>query len=390
MQEAGGRQYWVSTLNRIASPVLSALEQGTLHASLPGFGRQENAKFAPLEAFGRLYCGIAPWLGAQGIDAEEEALRQKCLDGVARCVTMAVDPESPDYMGFGELGNQTLVDAAFLAQGLLRSPRALLDGLSARTRDMLIVALRSTRKIIPGNNNWLLFSAMVEAGLYCLEDESYDLVRIVNAVRLMMSYYKGDGIYGDGAMLHCDYYNSYVIHPMLVDILSVLSGKHRSLEACQPVVRERASRCATVLEHMIAPDGTFPVLGRSMCYRFGAFHLLAQMAYLHGLEDAVSPAGVRCGLEAAIRRCMAGNAMLDEKGWLRPGIAGYQPGLAESYINTGSLYLCATAFLPLGLPPQDAFWHDPDQDWTGKKIWKGEDYAADHHMNDAGAFQTML
>ncbi len=35
-------------------------------------------------------------------------------------------------------------------------------------------------------------------------------------------WYKGDGWYGDGVDLHMDYYNSYVIHPMLLDVLEVM------------------------------------------------------------------------------------------------------------------------------------------------------------------------
>lgn len=35
------------------------------------------------------------------------------------------------------------------------------------------------------------------------------------------AWYKGDGIYGDGAEFHLDYYNSYVIHPLLLQVLKI-------------------------------------------------------------------------------------------------------------------------------------------------------------------------
>lgn len=73
--------------------------------------------------------------------------------------------------------------------------------------------------------------------------------------------------------------------------------------------------------------------------------------------------------------------MFDAKGWLRPGVYGYQPELAEGYINTGSLYLCAAVFLPLGLPPQDEFWFARDESWTSKKVWAGEVAPIDHAIN---------
>jgi hypothetical protein len=68
----------------------------------------------------------------------------------------------------------------------------------------------------------------------------------------------------------------------------------------------------------------------------------------------------------------------DSKGWLQIGLAGHQPSLGETYISTGSLYLCSAAWLPLGLPHTHAFWADADAAWTQKKVWVGEDLPADH------------
>ena len=79
-------------------------------------------------------------------------------------------------------------------------------------------ARASTRPIAPHFNNWLLFSAMVEAGLKAL-GANWDRARVDYALRQHEQWYKGDGAYGDGPELHWDYYNSFVIHPMLVDVL---------------------------------------------------------------------------------------------------------------------------------------------------------------------------
>ena len=55
-----------------------------------------------------------------------------------------------------------------------------------------------------------------------------------------------------------------------------------------------------------------------------------------------------------------------------------KPEMAEAYISTGSLYLCSAAWLPLGLPASDPLWTDAAKPWTSKKVWNGEDVAADH------------
>ena len=74
-------------------------------------------------------------------------------------------------------------------------------------------------------------------------------------------------------------------------------------------------------------------------------------------------------------------ATFNDKGWLNIGLAGWQPGLAEGYINTGSIYLCTQVFLPLGLSPTDDFWTKPDAPWTAVKIWSGQDAKADHAVD---------
>ena len=51
-------------------------------------------------------------------------------DLARRAIARAVDPASPDFLNFTR-DRQPLVDAAFLAQGLLRAPRALRDELDA-------------------------------------------------------------------------------------------------------------------------------------------------------------------------------------------------------------------------------------------------------------------
>jgi hypothetical protein len=139
-------------------------------------------------------------------------------------------------------------------------------------------------------------------------------------------------------------------------------------------------RYAEVLERGISPEGAFPAYGRSIVYRFGAFHLLAQVALEGRLHAPLRPAGVRSALTAVIRRSLEAPGTFDEGGWLRPGLAGNQPSLAERYICRGSLYLCCAAFLPLGLPPADPFWSSPGEAWTSRRLYQGDDLPADHAL----------
>lgn len=371
------RKFWLDSLLKIADPVLHALDAGVLKQRLPVFhpGRQA---YAPLEAFGRLLCGIAPWLNCTECTGEEEALRQHYLSLTARCIGRAADPASPDFMGWGETGPQALVDAAFLSHALVRAPE-LVRILPQNTKAHLTAALQTTRAITPGEGNWLFFSAMVETALYRLGAPDWDALRIAFAVRRFYTdWYKGDGVYGDGPAFHWDYYNSFVIQPMLVDIVRTFREQDPYYAGIYPEVLRRAARYATVLERFISPEGTYPVIGRSITYRFGAFQLLAQAALEHFLDPQLPPAQVRCALTAVLRKTLAAPGLFDADGWLRPGVYGDQPELAEDYISVGSLYLCAAVFLPLGLPVEDAFWSGADVPWTALRCFRGEPVPIDH------------
>ncbi len=377
----GDREVWTAALRRIADPVLTNLAKGTLKARMPveqaaGSKRQTVTH---LEALGRLIAGIAPWIELPADDTAEGRLRLQYADLARRAIGRAVDPSSPDFLNFTR-ERQPLVDAAFLAQGLLRAPRTLRDALDPETKRNLIAALESTRIIVPGFNNWLLFSATVEAGLARL-GAPWDRVRVDYALRQHDQWYKGDGHYGDGPQFHWDYYNSYVIHPMMLDVLDACREEMPAWKDLASREENRAKRYAAVQERLIAPDGSFPAIGRSLAYRFGAFQLLAQMALRRGLPEGVSPAQVRGALTAVIRRTIAAPGTFDADGWLRIGFCGHQPGVGETYISTGSLYLCAVGLLPLGLPPADEFWSAAPQPWTAARAWSGEAFPIDHALN---------
>lgn len=377
------RAYWLDVLQRIARPVLENLSQRQLKRVMPVEARNpaDRRKYTHLEAFGRLCAGIAPWLAASGLDESETQL-QKRISALARAsLDAATDPKSPDFMNFSR-GAQPLVDAAFLAQAILRAPTVIWEPLERRVREQVVEALKSSRAIkTPTANNWVMFAATVETALQMMGEKTID-ERLEGCIRRMLTWYKGDGAYGDGEFFHWDYYNSFVIHPMLLDTLVRLKEKAPDYAATYKAELARARRYAQILERLIAPDGTFPSLGRSTTYRFGALQSLAQMALMEELPASVGAAQVRCAMTAVIRRMIEAPGTFAEGGWLQIGFCGYQPSLGEPYISTGSLYLCSAALLPLGLPPTNPFWSGPASAWTAQRLWGGENLPGDHALSD--------
>jgi hypothetical protein len=374
------REFFVSSLVKIGDPVLEALSKNELRAKMP-VERSPGAWDARthvtyLEAFGRLLSGMAPWLELGPDQTDEGKLRAKYIDLAQKSIHNATDPNSPDFMNFVN-DRQPLVDAAFFAQALLRAPKQLWEPLDSITKENVIKALKSSRKIEPYQSNWLLFAAMVEAAIIKF-DKDEDQKRLSYALEQHKKWYLGDGTYGDGPDFHWDYYNSFVIHPMQLDIYNVLKDINNNYNTDFATELKRARRYAAVQERLISPDGTYPPIGRSLAYRFGAFQLLSQVALWKELPKEVAPAQVRSALYAMIHNQINAKGTFDKKGWLQVGFYGHQNNIGEGYISTGSLYLCSEAFLVLGLPETDAFWSDAYQPWTQKKIWSGQEIPIDH------------
>lgn len=372
--ECFDRAYWVEKLVQMADPVIYNLSENTLRKNIP-VGRSASATASSrefithMESVGRTFAGIAPWLELGPDDTEEGQLRAKYIEMSCKAIANSVDPSSPDYFN-STATRQILVNSAFLIQGLFRAPTQLWGKLDSITQQRLLDQWKSTRDMVPGNNNWLLFCAMVECGLKEFGGD-WNFPVVERALKSHAAWYKGDGVYGDGEVFHSDYYNSYVIHPMLKQVLEITRKYNPEYEEFYQNELVRFTRYAETQERMIASDGTYPIIGRSITYRLGAFQVLAQAAQEKMLPKSVSEGQARAAMTAMIERQLDYPGTYDECGWLTIGICGEQKELGDSYLSTPCLYLSSLIFLPLGLPADDSFWTAPSEDWTSKKVWNG-------------------
>ncbi|WP_162419777.1 DUF2264 domain-containing protein [Microvirga brassicacearum] len=376
------RAYSVDVLTKIAEPVLDAMSKGELKKRLPIHDWEEHrSAWTHYEAFARTLAGIAPWLALGPDDTPEGLRRARFIDLARKSLINATDPTSPDFLNFGTVPDQPLVESAYLASALLAAPHQLWDFLDAGQKDNVLNALRSSRGIaLKHDNNWYLFPAMVEAALWQF-DGGANLAPIETAVaKFVDDWYLGDGVYGDGPNFHWDYYNSYVIHPMLLQMLRVAQSKNHDLARVLPLTEDRGRRYAQVLERLISPEATFPVMGRSSAYRFAAFYHLGYTVLSKQLPDDLDPGAVRAAMTNVILRMVEAPGTFDKAGWLNLGAVGSQPGLRDSYNATGSLYVCLTGLVHLGLPADDPFWIAPPAPWTQRRIWAGEDVPRDRAL----------
>jgi hypothetical protein len=377
------RAFWIGQLDKMARPVMRSLAHDSLKINLPTTvsvhidNADHRRKVAYVEILGRTLSGIAPWLQLEGGNAAELALREQYRQWAIQGLNNALDTTAKDFMRF-DIGGQQLVDASYLAYAFIRAPW-LWEHLDKEHKDRLVFSLKTTRRFRPVFSNWLLFSAMIEAFLANYGYE-WDPMRVDFAMQQMEQWYRGDGMYSDGEGFAFDYYNSYVIHPYLATIAEIIGKKTNTYKDMIPKILQRNERYAIIQERLINTDGTYPATGRSIVYRGAAFHHLADMAWRKKLPAQLSPASVRCALTAVIRKTLESPSTYTDSGWLNIGLYGSQPTLGDFYNNTGSLYISANVFLPLGLPETDAFWAAPAEEWSAQKIWSGQDFKNDHSV----------
>lgn len=378
------RQFTTDLAYKIAEPVLRNMAKGELKKNMqvevsPHWdGRSKDVTY--MEAFGRLMSGIAPWLNLPDDNTAEGIQRKQLRQWALKSYANAVDPESPDYLLWGK-EMQPLVDAAFIAQSFIRAPEKLWEPLDDITKQRYIKEFTLLRRVNPPYNNWLLFSATVEAFLLSI-DAPYDAFRISSALRKTDEWYIGDGFYSDGENFSFDYYNSYVIQPMYLEVLEICVNRNKLAKQEQlDIATKRIQRYSVILERLISPEASFPAFGRSITYRSGAFQALALVSLKEILPQELTEGQVRNALTSVMKRMFSTENNFNEMGFLKLGFVGHQPDLSDVYTNNGSLYLTSFSFLPLGLPANHSFWTSPAEDWTGKKAWNEKPFPKDKAMH---------
>ncbi len=383
------RAFMLGLLERMATPVLSRMARGRLQREWmpelsPNWDKR-NPKVAYMEAFARLIDGIAPWLALPDADDAEGRLRRRLREWAVQSYVHSVDPASPDRLGWEGHG-QALVDSAYFTSALLRAPKVLWDPLDAATKQRIVAVIKGLRRVSPPYQNWLLFAAMNEAFLFSI-GEDYDPMRIDLSIKLFAGeWYAGDGWYKDGAAFHFDYYNSYVIHPMMVQVLEVLSRGKPQFNNLKPALeferaRKRMQRFGEHLERMVGPDGAYAAIGRSLTYRIAAHQVLGVLAWRGWLPDTLPPAQVRAATVAAARRIFADPSNFDARGFLTIGFTRAQPTLGDIYSNAGSMYIASEGLVALGLPARDPYWSAPAMPWTMLRAYSGQDFRKDYAVD---------
>lgn len=379
------REQWVDLAYKIASPVLENMSKGLLKRNMiteysPIFDERDKSVIF-MECFGRLMDGITPWLSLPEDETKEGKLRKRLHEWALLSYKNAVDENNPDFLLWdGKKTRQPLVDAAYLAQSFLRAPKSTWEKLDENTKKKYIKAFEKIRKIEPYNSNWLLFSGIIEC-FFIMAGKEPNKTRMYDIVNRTNNFYLGDGWYSDGPKFDMNYYNSYVIHPMLIEILETMENNNFEVPISSKLAIERMQQFNLFMERLISPEGTFPAFGRSITYRMAAFQTLALSAWKYGLPNNLTYGGVRNALTKVLNNMFKVKGNFNRGGFLSLGFVGHQPYIADRYSNNGSTYIIALIFLVLGLPSNHKFWNEPLKPWTSIKAWNGNPFPIFLHRN---------
>lgn len=249
--------------------------------------------------------------------------------------------------------NQILVLQSALIQGFIRSN--LYDRVSNSTKEIIYEINKKARKISeerPNKNNWLLFGAYLEYGFYKYYNDG-NITSIEQDINDILKMYNKDGIFFDGNNKKFNYYSGYVFHPMLYELLSYLKDIIPSYENKFKEKINRMIQYSEYLVNTIEEDGSYPLIGRSLGFRYAILYSLSLSNY-HHLHNHEFEKISRNKIIKVIDKYMK-SGIFDENGFLYVGLYGHQENL-EDYMCTGSVYFATSTFSILGLDETESFW----------------------------------
>lgn len=273
----------------------------------------------------------------------ETLLRQALLDGT--------NP-SNSYTYWGDIGHldQRIVESADIAVAIWMSRERVFDNMTKAEQEQIIAWLSQVDGKGTYTDNWILFTAMVQAVRYHLGFSS-PLADLDNRLMQMNEFYRADGWYVDGLTDEFELYNAWMFgwHYLL---WTWIDGDRRPEH--RDLVTERGRSFIDGFLHFFGANGSYPAWGRSIVYRFAA---AAPFAVGHFLDIAPDDPGLLRRVSSGCIRYFYDRGLFDPEGhFVRQGYHGDFPAAGEAYISPGSPYWCCHGLFALTFDRDDPFW----------------------------------
>ncbi|GAA4913092.1 hypothetical protein LX16_2292 [Stackebrandtia albiflava] len=338
---------WLAATTRYASPSGALLR-------IPGRHAWSGPESDALEGYARTLLLVA----CRTAHGDRPDLVDRYAEGLIAGTTPG-GPESwprgddcrPDRRG----PTQPIVEAANIAFALHLSRGRVWSRLDDGERARVVDWLRHHARLRAWPNNWLLFTAVIEAFLASVgvDTSGHRSDALVHRVE---SWHLGGGWYTDGGRRNVDHYNAWVIHPFLWAWYDMV-GAERDPDAAR-LWRNRLAAFAADHARMFGANGSPLIQGRSLVYRTAA---LAPQWLAHLVDAPGTDPGATRRLASGVLRYFTdagvGIGRPVGLGWL----ADDHLPMTQEYSGPGSPYFGAMGFLGLLLPADHPVWTAPER-----------------------------
>ena len=371
------RTIWVKHLLELTKPLFYMAKLDFNSFKIKKYYNVNNLNIGYLECFSRIFAGISTWIISNDNDNKYENEQKKIISSLICDCFDKLMPFFDKEMDLFSIG-QSIVECAYICYGFIISKNKIWLLLKEDTQKNIITIFKKVRLLIVKwhfCNNWYLFHGIIETFFKTINID-YNEEFIIEMIHSVNGWYCGDGFYFDGEKkFKMDYYNSYVIQPFFIEILKVFNS------SLLDIAIQRCIRYSEFLERIIGSDGTFPPLGRSITYRFAAFHLLSYCIYNNHISVCHNYGQLRNSLTKVLINIL-NKDIYDSDGFLNIGFNCEQNSLQDYYSNTGSCYITTIGLLPLGLEVNHPFWNEPSRPFTQESCWKFKSQIAKYIIND--------
>lgn len=354
-------RHWQKSAEKLLRPLLSLMRPGYSEIPLRGSESDHDANADRLEAFARPCLLAALWMQSaeEGLDLE---LKSKLAEWFRQALVIGTSPQSENYWGPNTNYHQNGVEIGLLVCALVMAESDLWSPLSESEKQQVGHWVASNRGTGHHWNNHMFFGVLAleflkKIGMARRSDQQ----AIDYWFDEMETMYRGGGWFMDGMNQSYDHYNAYAFHFYGL-LWTHLFGTD------QPERSQRwigwAKEFLDEYQYVFSANGEHPAFGRSITYRFNASAPFSLACLLN-----VSPMSNGCARRLCTRNLdfFLTKPVYQEQGALGIGWTDVFPEIAEKYSCAGSVYWAAKAFVTLLLPPEHAFWNDPEEPLPAEK-----------------------
>ena len=366
------RQHWVQMFEALIVPVIDNASPGKARQLIPGPRSHHGRVADELEGFTRTFIMAGPYLaGSESPYVGSGEHKRDVAAFYREGILNGTDSNHPEYWGDIYDYAQHLVEIASLAWSLYLSRNHIWDKFDDAEKQQVAGYLNSCNAVKYHQNNWLLFNVVTNAVLKKL-GMPYSQEKIDANIEACEHMYVGSGWYRDGNINRIDYYNAWAFHYYYL-IWTILDGESKPELADRH--RQRVAELTVQMPYFVSGDGSAPIFGRSMIYRFAYLAPIVLGHYLGALDLPVGLLRTTCN---KTMRFFADQEIITDEGFLGLGFVAPNESILEHYSCGGSPYWAAKAFNALMIPEDDPFWNAEEEP---APIDRG-DYSVP--LNDAG------